>query len=536
MDHEHCTKRKYASGAQKRTYYRAKQLKESSKTNRSIKDFLTPASASVSTSQPNDSNFQHQDILNAAECDQGELVVGGEEDQYSDLQVTPLEFKTDSKVYKSDAFRKNTGELYPTDKALFDNCSSINEELLIDLVTHGACQPNDAHLDRNCSGRKFNASYYFLQNSLGEKRGRHWLAYSFRKGYVYCHMCWLFGSLQAKTSTFVSPGITDMKHLSERIKTHASSQIHAESMMAYHMFNKSGDIQSSLDKQISSEAAKWREVLTLQFSLIRTMAGLNLPFRGDSRNIDDPNCGVYLSLLKEISKTNPTLMNHLQSESRIRYLSETITNEQIEILAKLTLNKIIEDIQNAKYWTIITDSTTDISHRDQIAILVRYVSVDYEHHKVDICESFLTFVEVKDATAKGITSKILQKIEDLCLDIKYMRGQAYDGASVMSGCDGGVQAVLRRAVEDRAKSEKWSQSVFLPYVHCPPHQLALVLLHAAKTEAPIRIINFFGVVEDIYSFMVSSNRRWSLLLSKSETNSLANQSLKNLRASALKEE
>ena len=43
------------------------------------------------------------------------------------------------------------------------------------------------------------------------------------------------------------------------------------------------------------------------------MAGLNLPFRGDSRNIDDPNCGVYLSLLKEIAKTNPTLMNHLQS-------------------------------------------------------------------------------------------------------------------------------------------------------------------------------------------------------------------------------
>ena len=61
---------------------------------------------------------------------------------------------------------------------------------------------------------------------------------------------------------------------------------------------------------ISDEAEKWKKVLKVQFSQIRRMGALTLPFRGHSGDIADENCGVYMALLKEVAKSNPVLKNN----------------------------------------------------------------------------------------------------------------------------------------------------------------------------------------------------------------------------------
>ena len=48
------------------------------------------------------------------------------------------------------------------------------------------------------------------------------------------------------------------------------------------------------------------------------------------------------------------------------------------------------------------------------------------------------FLIVKDGTALGLTNLVTKYFEELGLDIKKVRGQVYDGASVMSGYKGGV--------------------------------------------------------------------------------------------------
>ncbi|XP_067207916.1 uncharacterized protein [Linepithema humile] len=87
-----------------------------------------------------------------------------------------------------------------------------------------------------------------------------------------------------------------------------------------------------------------------------------------------------------------------------------------------------------------------------------------------------------------------------------MVGQAYDGASVMSGGKNGVHILLRKAISQE------SQQAFAPYVHCPPHQLNLVLNHAAEKCASIQTLCFFGNVQKCYGFFADSpQRRWAML-------------------------
>lgn len=203
-------------------------------------------------------------------------------------------------------------------------------------------------------------------------------------------------------------------------------------------------------------------MLTQQFGLIRLIAGLGLPFRGHRETAESDKPGVYLSLLRFISQSDSVLAQHLAINGNIKYTSKTILEEQIQILGREVRNVLINECKEAKFYTVIADSTPDISHKDQMAILLRYVAVNKDTKVVKIHERFLGYFHVTDGTAKGICG-VLEKVlfEDFQLEHKYLTGQAYDRASVMSGSSGGLQAVLKERM-------KLKGNTFVPYVHCPP--------------------------------------------------------------------
>ena len=72
------------------------------------------------------------------------------------------------------------------------------------------------------------------------------------------------------------------------------------------------------------------------------------------------------------------------------YLSPTIHNELIELLGKKVKDLILEEIKTAKYFSILLDSTPDISHTDQMTFIVRYVKID-SNNEVQIKEFFPNF-------------------------------------------------------------------------------------------------------------------------------------------------
>jgi hypothetical protein len=413
--------------------------------------------------------------------------------------------------------------IFPTDKALYCSPHSIKmKDHLGHLVKTGACQPREADMSNNvfpsslqCDGkkRKFNSSAYESKNPLGESMKHLWLAYSYRADHVYCHACWLFGDNETQKSPWVR-GMSKWKSLSKAITTHASSACHHRSTVALHAYQKRKSIDAQLNAQVDLLTEKWRYVLNVQFGLLRVLCSLGLPLRGHREGPNDAHPGVYISMLEFISTLNPLLADHMKSENRIKYLSKTISEEQVHILGKCVQQHIVKECREAKFFTVIADSTTDISHKDQLAILLRYVRIDSETKEVELREHFMGYFHVTDSSAQGLCQLIYSSLFDtLQLEKRFLRGQAYDGAAVMSGQTGGVQALMRRKLKEEGHT-------FVPYVHCPPHQLNLVLVHAAESGTPppsVEVANMFALVQRIYCFFSSSNRRWEMLLSEAES-------------------
>ena len=97
------------------------------------------------------------------------------------------------------------------------------------------------------------------------------------------------------------------------------------------------------------------------------------------------------------------------------YLLPTIQNELIELLGKKVKHLILEEIKASKYFSILLDSIPDVSHIDQMALIVRYVKVDSS--EVQIKESFLNFFPLHRKNADEIIKSILDELQQNGLDI-----------------------------------------------------------------------------------------------------------------------
>ena len=66
------------------------------------------------------------------------------------------------------------------------------------------------------------------------------------------------------------------------------------------------------------------------------------------------------------------------------------------------LKHIFEEIIRAKYFSIIDDPTPDLSHIDQLSIIIRYCLND------KVYERFLTYIPIQSHTGESLASTILQ--------------------------------------------------------------------------------------------------------------------------------
>lgn len=155
--------------------------------------------------------------------------------------------------------------------------------------------------------------------------------------------------------------------------------------------------------------------------------------------------------------------------------------------------KIISEIKDAKYFSMMLDSTPDIAHEDHVSEILCYVHIDDDSRKVEIKEVFLGYFQVNKKDALSLVTKILKKLEEDNIVINDCRGQAYDNAAVMTGVRAGVQQII---------PDINPKAVF---ANCENHSLNLARVHASEME-PV-VVTFFGVVEKLFTFFSSST--WS---------------------------
>eukprot|EP00106_Octopus_bimaculoides_P018138 XP_014785580.1 PREDICTED: zinc finger MYM-type protein 1-like [Octopus bimaculoides] len=232
----------------------------------------------------------------------------------------------------------------------------------------------------------------------------------------------------------------------------------------------------------------------VQFSMMQYIVSVasserNMAFRGVSDKLYIHGNGNFLGEVQLLVKFNLILAEHLpciqNAETVAHYLGPDNQNELISLISDCILKVITNQEKAAKYYSIVLDCTPDISHQEQITMIIHFVEL--QKGKTKIKEYFVRFLKVTDTNRAELFESFLEK-----LDLMDCRGQTYDNGSNMKGKHSGVQA---RFLQKNPRAF---------YLHCMNHSLNLVCNAASSS---VTAVSFFGYFQCVFSFFATSTSR-----------------------------
>ena len=291
--------------------------------------------------------------------------------------------------------------------------------------------------------------------------------------------------------------------MADKISRHKKTKIHITAASIYGQWKSGNTMDKDAEVINKNNISFWTKVLQ-RF----TLCSLNLAFRGLRETSYDGVCegGSFLAIVPLMAQYDDVLGEVISLPSRAVSPSHPIQEELIELLGKAVKRSFVSKINEAPFWSVILDTSSDITRVDQLRVVVRWVKVT--DNSVEPTESFLGFVEVTSPDAQGLVDTTKRFLQELGIDILKLRGQGYDGANVMSGAYGGEQ----RLIKDMCPPSP------VPFVHCASHNLNLVINDAVKSI--LQSENFFTILQDVFNFFGSSLNRWRELQIESEKDSL----------------
>uniref|UniRef100_A0A8C6LXF4 DUF4371 domain-containing protein n=1 Tax=Nothobranchius furzeri TaxID=105023 RepID=A0A8C6LXF4_NOTFU len=310
------------------------------------------------------------------------------------------------------------------------------------------------------------------------------LLYSVNLSAAFCFPCRVFGK-NIKHDALVSSGCRNWKKALSVFSKHDMAQSHKDSVLAwkgYQATSQQGDVVQMMTSANAHEIGERREYLKQIFAVTSMLGAHGLPFRGNDERVESANRGIFLACMGLLVKFDPFLPNH-NRPSNATYTSPVSQNEMIECCAQEVTSVIVSEIKHSKMYSIMADEARD-GRSEQLAVCVRYVS------EGEVKERFLALSELISFDAKSIVDKLQHHLQINGLANVKCIAQTYDGAAVMSGTTGGVQAHFRRLHPESI------------YVHCYAHKLNLVLCHTCRAVS--EAVELFDLLEFIYSFFTTS--------------------------------
>lgn len=317
---------------------------------------------------------------------------------------------------------------------------------------------------------------------------------------LYCFPCILFYNPAA---TGVDPnwartGIKDLHHLPAKIKKHESSRGHINACTAFALLGNANimtQLNSAYRQHVidhNEKVRKNRYILKRIICCVKFCSAFELALRGHDESEESGNRGIFRELVDFSAELDVTLREHLQNATVFKGTSKIIQNDILDCMLDVCKEEICSQIKKSEFLSVQCDETTDVTNWCQLVLIFRYV------YDGNVHENFWGFKRVKDKSAMGLQKCIEEEIDPLILETpQKLIAQTYDGANVMSGAVGGVQAYVK------------IKYPCAHYVHCYAHQLNLLMQKAASQHAKVRV--FFNNLSAIPAFFSNSSNRGDVL-------------------------
>jgi len=354
-------------------------------------------------------------------------------------------------------------------------------------ITKGACKPYIHDFPyRNIGGVPRRFSIQWLYNY-------EWLEYSVKKDSAFCFICYLFKK-GSGSKTFIVDGWNNWNIGNTTLLKHSGSRAHKAAQERHIGFmNPKVAIDYNIDKWSEEELRLYKKRLTYSLRCIKFLLHQGLAFRGHDESEESSNRGNFIELLKFLAgnseEVNKYVLNNAPGNCTLT--SPNIQKKIIHCCAIETRKKIIGELGDEPY-AILADESSDISHKEQLALCLRYVDKLGRP-----CEHFIGVVHVDDTTSLSLKKAIEVLLVSNGLSMQQIRGQGYDGASNMKGDIKGLKTLIMQE----------SPSAY--YIHCFAHQLQLVLVVVAKGNTDCK--TFFDQVSILLNIVGVSCKRHDML-------------------------
>ncbi|XP_076921231.1 uncharacterized protein LOC143582593 [Bidens hawaiensis] len=319
--------------------------------------------------------------------------------------------------------------------------------------------------------------------------------------------------------------------VSKRIKCREKFSNHVGKINSFHnkarkkgkdLLNQAQSIPVAIDKGTDLHKKQYRIRLHASARLTKALLNGSLAFHGHDESEESLYRGNFIEFLivfgelsEEIGKV---ILGNAPGNNQMT--SPSIQKELCNCFAEEVLKRIFEEL-NDDVFSILVDESRDISKKEQMAVVLRYVD------KLGfVKERFIGLVHVMETTALSLKAAIDDLFARHNLSIGRVRGQGYDGASNMSGEFNGLKALIL----------KENSSAY--HVHCFAHQLQLVVVGLATKHYEIyrlykelsNLVNVVGGSCKRIDLLRESQRESLGLNSEVETGSGKNQELSLARA------
>lgn len=392
---------------------------------------------------------------------------------------------------------------FGNDPAVFSHVKKLSPELIDHFFKIGAAQPTANELENRCfpidsHGRSFHENWYWKTIASGEPVRRKWLSYSLTNNKLYCLFCALFGN-NYKTN-WVNEGFCNWKNGTLKIVIHETSEAHVMASVKAMCKEAAFPLIKSLNEKKNADIVFNKQIMHHLIDITLFLGRHCLPFRGHREGWSEKLTGNFKDLALLLAKYSPVLSAYitevkLKGRKMNNFLSWQRQNQFIQAISTNIKNTIQKEILNARFFSISLDTTFDVSKKEQVSVVFRYINKDSENCIVN--ERLVAVRETVMTTGQHLFFLFEEICKEMNIDWKtHLIGQSYDGAASMRGAYNGLQAIIKQ------------QNPCATYVWCWAHRLSLVIVDAVSSCTEAR--DLFGNLETLYDFIGSSKKRMSL--------------------------